>query len=232
MLRDQLGGDAAAFLGGLAPVSSLPGAAASGMASGMSQQLMNTSGDIASGMGALINTSGDIASGMGSRLIGGLASVAGGIADRALEAGGGLLATYGPSLEQRIGLMFKALGALRRDQSFDRSRETRAGYQDTAQALVDNRFKYVVFGHTHLAKHVQLNGGEYLNCGTWADLMRFPMEILDHPEPQAFGMLGEFVAQLEAKKFHQYVGFEPTYVRLDIGDDGNVACAELCDYRG
>ena len=48
-------------------------------------------------------------------------------------------------------------------------------------------FRYIVMGHTHLARNLPLDGGgRYLNSGTWADLMRVPDEVFaDDPQVSA-----------------------------------------------
>jgi hypothetical protein len=52
-------------------------------------------------------------------------------------------------------------------------------YLRPARARALAGFQVVVFGHTHLPKHVGLGGGRlYLNTGTWADLMRVPAAVL------------------------------------------------------
>ncbi|MCG8425591.1 MAG: metallophosphoesterase [Proteobacteria bacterium] len=142
-----------------------------------------------------------------------------------------LLARQSMPLSQRIDALYVAIRAVQDDRSFDRSTETKAPYREAAQKLVRRGFRVVVFGHTHLAKRVELSGGLYLNSGTWADLMRFPRDILDKPIAQARTALRRFVETLEKRQFAEYVEFIPTYVRLDLGGDDRVIAAELCDYR-
>ena len=86
-------------------------------------------------------------------------------------------------VEQRLPTLLKALRVVRDDQSFDRSMETRE-YIDPAQALSENGYKCIVFGHTRLPKYIKLdNDATYINTGTWADFMKFPEDILNESPP-------------------------------------------------
>jgi UDP-2,3-diacylglucosamine pyrophosphatase LpxH len=136
-------------------------------------------------------------------------------------------------LERRLGMIQQALRAIRDDRTFDGKTETGKGYKQAAELLTGkgSSFRYVVFGHTHLAKDVKLDSGaRYLNSGTWANLMRFPEGLLDKDEKTALEALRAFVANLAANKLDQYVEFRPTYVRLDLDAKGTVGQAELCTY--
>ncbi|XUJ32998.1 hypothetical protein ACQ5SK_33120 [Bradyrhizobium japonicum] len=93
-------------------------------------------------------------------------------------------------------------------------------------------FRHVVFGHTHQAKRVSLGDGRwYFNSGTWADVLRFPNEILTLPESDALSRLDGFVQKLKAGDFSDWTLFRPTYVQLDVDDNGGVSDAKLCVAR-
>jgi hypothetical protein len=124
-----------------------------------------------------------------------------------------------------------AMRALQNDRSFDESVETASEYRDAAAELTHGRFDYVIFGHTHQAKDVDLGGGaRYLNSGTWADVLAFPDEIVRGEQSVALAKLREFVAAMQRGDFSQWTIFRPTYVRLDVDADDRVQAAELCHY--
>jgi UDP-2,3-diacylglucosamine pyrophosphatase LpxH len=86
-------------------------------------------------------------------------------------------------------------------------------------------FRFVIFGHTHHAKDIALDGGaRYLNSGTWANLMRFPPALFDPEvdEDRAGRVLQAFLDDLAHGRLGEHVEFTPTYVRLSLGDDGSV----------
>ena len=119
------------------------------------------------------------------------------------------------------------------DQSFDRGVETASEYLNAARDLSKGGFRCVVFGHTHLAKKIELGGGAwYLNSGTWADLIQFPVELLAGPEPEALARVREFVDDMQGGRLKRWTRFKPTYVRIDLDGDDRMTAAELCDYTG
>ena len=171
-----------------------------------------------------IDVAGDISAGSFVRDVAAKAS-------QALNVAKLLFARETRPLTDRIDAVYQAVRAVQNDRSFDRSIETKSEYRKAAEALLGHGYKYVVFGHTHLAKRVELDGGVYLNSGTWADLMRFPGDILEKPAAEARTALTEFVQALAERRFARYVEFMPTYVQLDLAGDDRVVTAELHDYR-
>jgi hypothetical protein len=134
--------------------------------------------------------------------------------------------------QKRLPALLKALHGLQNLDTFACDREAAKEYLDAAQDLVDRGgFRFVVFGHTHLAKHVPLgNGRFYFNSGTWADMLRFPIEILQ-TGINALPALDAFVAKMKAANFSDWTYFRPTYVRLDLGSDNKVANAKLIEFE-
>ncbi|HSS76215.1 MAG TPA: hypothetical protein VLV54_05670 [Thermoanaerobaculia bacterium] len=145
-----------------------------------------------------------------------------------------LLGRKSAGVERRLPALLKALRAVQGDQSFDRGVETAKEYLDAARDLAKvGGFRCVVFGHTHLAKKIDLGGGAwYLNSGTWADLIQFPVELLAGTETQALGLVREFVDDMQKGKLKRWTRFKPTYVRIDLDGDDRMTAAELCDYTG
>jgi UDP-2,3-diacylglucosamine pyrophosphatase LpxH len=135
--------------------------------------------------------------------------------------------------KDRLAALLIAMRALQGPDGFDRSKETAKEYLDAARELAKGNIRYVIFGHTHQAKQVDLGDGRwYLNSGTWADVLRFPLEILNLPDAEALVHLQAFVDQMKAGNFTNLTLFQPTYVRLDIDDNGKVSKAELCEAAG
>jgi UDP-2,3-diacylglucosamine pyrophosphatase LpxH len=132
-------------------------------------------------------------------------------------------------LERRLTALRAALEGLQGDPMFDRGTESFTEYLEAATTLAGRGFRFVIFGHTHLARDVQLGGGaRYLNSGTWADLIRFPENILTSQNDEE---LLEFVVDMSAGRLSRWLYFAPTYVRLDVNGDGIVSNAELVEYR-
>jgi UDP-2,3-diacylglucosamine pyrophosphatase LpxH len=137
------------------------------------------------------------------------------------------------AVRRRMPALLQALRATQDDASFDRTRESAAEYWKAAQKLAQGPVKHVVFGHTHLPKKVALpSGGWYLNAGTWADVLRFPDDLIQGDKTTALAKLDDFVEAMKVSDFSAYTLFRPTYVRLDIDASGVVVEADLCDYEG
>jgi UDP-2,3-diacylglucosamine pyrophosphatase LpxH len=128
-------------------------------------------------------------------------------------------------LENRLGL--EGVG-------FDVNVES-AVYTRPAKETAERGARVVIYGHTHLVKRVDLGGGaRYLNSGTWADLMRVPVEVLrpETPEADALRLLGEFADDLQDRervaKWRRQV---PTFARVALGDDLGVLDADVFLYQ-
>jgi UDP-2,3-diacylglucosamine pyrophosphatase LpxH len=131
----------------------------------------------------------------------------------------------------RLSALLMALRVLRTDQTFNRRIEAATEYERASRDLAQHGIKYVIFGHTHLARDVDLGGGcRYFNSGTWADLLEVPREVVSAPEAVALEALRGFAADLAANRLRNHVRFCPTYVRLLVDETGLVAEAALRDY--
>ena len=137
-------------------------------------------------------------------------------------------------IESRLPALLQAVRQLQSDDSFDRSVDPKSEYLAAAEDLASvGSFRYVIFGHTHLPKDVEMAGGaRYLNSGTWADLIRFKPEILSGSHDEALTALRGFATDLTEGRLADWIYYKPTYVRLDLGKDDAVVNAELCDYTG
>ncbi len=125
----------------------------------------------------------------------------------------------------KIGLLTRALRFFARDNNnaFD-TRLEQADYLRAARASADNGFKVIVYGHTHLPKQIDLDGGaRYLNTGTWADLMTFPAAIFLDDEDAARAQVDAFVDDLMAGRIDQWRRQVPTFAQIDFEDDSVTA---------
>jgi len=142
-----------------------------------------------------------------------------------------LLSPNDGRVESRLPALLAALRALQDDNTFDPSIETRKEYLDAARELAQGDIRHVVFGHTHIARKVDLGDGRsYLNSGTWADLIRFPKEIVSGSEAEALGKVREFVGDLKDGRLARWISFVPTYVRLDLDGTGRVVETDVTSF--
>jgi UDP-2,3-diacylglucosamine pyrophosphatase LpxH len=143
-----------------------------------------------------------------------------------------LLARDDADVGKRLPALLMALRALEKDRSFDLEHDGPNSYTRAADELmVKGNLKYAVFGHTHLAKKVELGPGRwYLNSGTWSDLIQLPQEILAGTESEARAKLEPFLLAISSGSLQPWIRFRPTYVRLDIDESDQVVGAELCHY--
>jgi len=140
-----------------------------------------------------------------------------------------LTARTGEPLDTRLPALRLAMRALENHRTFDRHIEPLPRYLDAAAALSRNSFRFVVFGHTHLARDIIIDShARYLNSGTWADVIEFPAHVLSDDQLEAFR---RFVVAMGTRDLADWTKCIPTYVRLDLEDD-RVAGAELVEYQG
>jgi UDP-2,3-diacylglucosamine pyrophosphatase LpxH len=116
--------------------------------------------------------------------------------------------------------LWKALQVIKRDLSFVIAREHDKTYREAAEEH-DRSVRWVVMGHTHLAKEHKdiIAGRTYLNTGTWADLVPFPEFVLELPNDAGMAMLDKFLDALKNNQLGDWLAFRPYYARLEF--DGN-----------
>jgi UDP-2,3-diacylglucosamine pyrophosphatase LpxH len=145
------------------------------------------------------------------------------------------------ALAKRLPLLRQSIKSLRGDQTFDESVETGKRYLSAARQLaagiprpgatVASGFRFIVFGHTHHWKKVDLEaeGATYLNTGTWAKLMKFPADLVSDDDAVARPALEAFVESIRTGTFK--TEFVPTYARIDVRGDGVVDSADVHAYE-
>lgn len=135
--------------------------------------------------------------------------------------------------DDRMEQLQLALRAVARDDRSYRIDCEQPQYLESAKATVaTGDFDVVIYGHTHLPKQIDLGGGaQYLNTGTWADVIRLPDALVDEG-PGSHAALLEFVAALRNNRLNPYIQRYLSYVEVRIADDGAVNEAVLRSYCG
>ncbi len=165
-----------------------------------------------------------------------------------IKAWVGLAGLLGSSTDgepsDRLPLLRHAVRALTADQSFEDSIEAGKRYLRAARQLASGEegtaanaahgapagFRFVVFGHTHHRKKVELvkEAATYLNTGTWANLMRFPAGLNSEDDGVAMAALKDFVASVQTRTFK--TEFVPTYAHIALREGGHVDHADLAEF--
>jgi len=105
-------------------------------------------------------------------------------------------------------------------------------YRQPAQTIIEQGgFEAVVFGHTHFPKEVQLDGGKYLNAGTWADVLRLPDAISSDDESEADAAISSFLEDMRQQNYAPYTVRKQAYVEAVVEEGGSVD-ASLKFYDG
>jgi hypothetical protein len=61
-------------------------------------------------------------------------------------------------------------------------------------------------------------------------VLQFPTEVVKGTKEEALIKLQRFAQLMVSGDFSEWTTFRPTYVRLDVGEDGTVANPELRSY--
>jgi hypothetical protein len=89
----------------------------------------------------------------------------------------------------------------------------------------------IVFGHTHLARSIDLpGGGRYLNAGTWCPIIRLPEEFYGRSDrPELLAELRRFVSDLTENRLDDWTTLTTTFVDARVRADGSAEAA-LCEF--
>jgi UDP-2,3-diacylglucosamine pyrophosphatase LpxH len=127
-------------------------------------------------------------------------------------------------------LLYTALKCWRNKLSIDQNREE-PQYESAAKELANNlNLRCVVFGHTHLPKEIEVIKDKnekfiYLNTGTWADIMEFPVGVLDGDAVHS-DVFANFIGDLKNNKLDEYITKKLCYAEINLADN-SVVSAEL-----
>lgn len=127
-------------------------------------------------------------------------------------------------------LIYTALKCWRSKLSIDQNREE-PQYENAAKELAKNlNLRCVVFGHTHLPKEIEVEEDKneqfiYLNTGTWADIMEFPVGVLDGDAVHSDAFT-HFIENLKNNKLDKYITKKLCYAEINLVEN-SVVSAEL-----
>jgi hypothetical protein len=105
-------------------------------------------------------------------------------------------------------------------------------YFEAAKRLSGGHRKVVAFGHTHLAKSIELpEGGKYVNSGTWCPTIRLREELYmpGDNDPRALAELQQFVDDLAQNRLDDWTTLETTFVDATT-DEGGRTQASLWEF--
>jgi UDP-2,3-diacylglucosamine pyrophosphatase LpxH len=136
----------------------------------------------------------------------------------------------GAKLRDRLPALRLALQALRRDETFREDKEPLGPYKDAVEEFETYGFTLVLFGHTHLPRDTKLNRCRYMNTGTWADVIRFPNEVIDISAPPE--SLERLASRLSSGDYAEWLRFQPNYALLELDSTGRLLNAELRVFDG
>jgi hypothetical protein len=167
-------------------------------------------------------------------------------------------------LKKRLPALLHALRLWRNEKLFDWDKEPPKPYRNEAAALAGRGFRLVLFGHTHLARVIDLDNKSapagvppgqpgnpsaraidldnkkwYLNTGTWANIIKFPDQLLSHSGSEAEAQLFSFLQLLSEGKFEKVdadqqpgapaekgfkpqLFFQPTFARVNLDGAGRL----------
>ncbi|XHR31037.1 MAG: hypothetical protein ACFUZC_10835 [Chthoniobacteraceae bacterium] len=131
---------------------------------------------------------------------------------------------------QRLQQVRVALRKVRDSVVFDPINDSGPYIEAAREIIKEGCFTAVVFGHTHLAKRIDVEGGTYFNCGTWADLLRLPPDIASDDVSKVDEAIAQFVNDMLARNIEPYLWRCLSYVEASVSADGAVT-AELREFR-
>ncbi|KHD05834.1 hypothetical protein PN36_28070 [Candidatus Thiomargarita nelsonii] len=156
--------------------------------------------------------------------------------EKAQQIANTLLIAKEPIEQNRLKRLHVALKQLNTDNSFDISQEN-ANYLEAAKEIIDTgKFSHVVFGHTHLPKQIDLQttsgkNGQYLNTGTWADVIRLPAQIMQDNEA-ATKALTDFIEAMRHNELSHYIKRYLSYVEVTLNDNKVTDATKLQAFCG
>jgi UDP-2,3-diacylglucosamine pyrophosphatase LpxH len=139
-------------------------------------------------------------------------------------------AIRGAIAEMSLPLLLDSLRLLQDETTFERTEVNEEDcYYKHALKLAEKGYKYVILGHTHLAKKIEIGkDAVYFNTGTWADLIEIPDTILNGDRDVAMALLKDLMSDIEASELKDWIRkFTPTHVRLDLDGNGKIIDAKL-----
>jgi UDP-2,3-diacylglucosamine pyrophosphatase LpxH len=106
-------------------------------------------------------------------------------------------------------------------------------YLDAARRMATGDCRFVIFGHTHLPKSIDLGGGRrYLNTGTWCPTIQLDERLYQtgSNDAEAVLRLQQFVEDMGANRLEAWTSLRTIFAHLIIGAGGDTT-AELCEFH-
>lgn len=106
-------------------------------------------------------------------------------------------------------------------------------YIEAANRLGRKDIRFVIFGHTHLAKSISLNnGGRYINTGTWCPTIRLDERLYEPGanDAEALQLLRCFVEDMGANRLDDWTTLHTPFAHIVVGSSGETT-AELCEFH-
>ena len=130
--------------------------------------------------------------------------------------------------EARWRLLESAFKRVLADHSAQLNKEA-SNYLNAATAMLKTgKFDVIVFGHTHLQKHVQVPrdvaAGCYINTGTWADTMKLPPAVAKGGADPRQALIA-FFTDIAAKNITPYLFRSLGYAEVELENERIVAYA-------
>lgn len=129
----------------------------------------------------------------------------------------------GESIDDKTLLKLKtALRAkLKSDRTFDANNSDDQYCKAAAAMIAKGLATVVVMGHTHLYRDVKIEGGRYLNTGTWADLIRLDQALLADDKAASEQFL-DWLRRLSTNQLEGIRKCFPTYADVSVSDEGKI----------
>jgi hypothetical protein len=106
-------------------------------------------------------------------------------------------------------------------------------YLDAARRMATGDCRFVIFGHTHLPKSIDLGGGRrYLNTGTWCLTIRLDERLYQAGpnDAEAVQHLQQFVEDMGENRLGAWTTLRTIFAHLVVGASGDTT-AELCEFH-
>jgi UDP-2,3-diacylglucosamine pyrophosphatase LpxH len=105
-------------------------------------------------------------------------------------------------------------------------------YHAAAKRLASGQRRVIIFGHTHLARSIDLpGGGRYLNAGTWCPTIRLPEAFYSTKDSlELLPQLRRFIYDLIENRLDEWTTLATTFVDARVHSDATVE-AVLCEFR-
>lgn len=130
-----------------------------------------------------------------------------------------------PIPAERLRRIQLALQRMSAGEDFARWDGAAGACGDAAARMLGDGIEVVTMGHTHLARQVgPPDRATYINTGTWIDVIRLPLDVL---EPGTAGLAGLDGYLRRLFRDDEVRQFDPTYADISVDPDGHISAAKL-----